>query len=115
MECHYHHFRQFANCLEPGFTVKETLDIIYGEENVSDIYIGPPDSAILTDEDSGDEEEGGAPDNLSGNQLLAEADLRITDGRELLPHPQTIETPGIHDEYTALSSSPEKKNIFRRD
>ncbi|KAF2889270.1 hypothetical protein ILUMI_16903 [Ignelater luminosus] len=39
--------------------------------NVSRIYTEPPDSNVLTDEDSGEEDNGGFIDNLSGHQLRA--------------------------------------------
>lgn len=35
----------------------------------------PPNSSILTDEDSGDEEEGGILDNLSGPQLASTVEM----------------------------------------
>ncbi|KAK9752887.1 Transposase IS4 [Popillia japonica] len=41
------------------------------------IFIEPPDANVLTDKDSGDEEEGGLVDNLSGQQLLAGAEVRL--------------------------------------
>ncbi|KAG5864381.1 hypothetical protein JTB14_011750 [Gonioctena quinquepunctata] len=37
----------------------------------------PPEANVLTDGDSGDEEEGDLVDNLSGQQLLAGAGLRV--------------------------------------
>lgn len=46
-------------------------------KNIEGIFIAPPDSAILTDEDSGDEDDGGLVDNLSGKQLLAGAEIRF--------------------------------------
>lgn len=44
--------------------------------NVDGIYIEPPKPGVLTDEDSGEEDEGGLADNLSANQLRASAELR---------------------------------------
>lgn len=57
-----------------GFTLQEALEMVYND-NVQDIFIEPPDSNILTDEDSGDEDEGGLIDNLPGSQLRAPAEL----------------------------------------
>jgi hypothetical protein len=43
--------------------------------NVAEIVIQPPDVNDLTDEDSGDEDGPGKIDNLSKNQLLANAEV----------------------------------------
>jgi len=69
--------------------VSEALDVLEGaydsqlgldadEEKYiePDIYIAPPDPGVLTDEDSDDEDNAGCIDNLSRNQLLAEAELK---------------------------------------
>ncbi|KAI4459501.1 hypothetical protein MML48_6g00004129 [Holotrichia oblita] len=60
-----------------GITLKEALDIAYDESDneLSAIYIEPPDSNILTDEDSGDEDDGGLVDNLSRRQLCVNAEI----------------------------------------
>lgn len=51
----------------------------------ADIYLTPPGDGQLSDEDSGDEEEGGEINNLNHRQLLAEGEGRIlaADGNEL--------------------------------
>lgn len=76
-----YHFRGLAAILAPGITVRYALDIIHDITDVEDIYIAPPEPDILTDEDSGDEDEGGTADNLSRRQLLADAEIRFS--REL--------------------------------
>lgn len=63
--------------------MKEALDIAYEEENVSQIYIEPPESQVLTDEDSGDEEDGGIADNLSAKQLRAGAEIVLDNSERL--------------------------------
>ncbi|KAF2887376.1 hypothetical protein ILUMI_18797, partial [Ignelater luminosus] len=45
--------------------------------DVSKIYIEPPNHGQLTDEDSGEDDEGGLADNLSANQLRAYAEIEI--------------------------------------
>lgn len=45
--------------------------------DVEGIYIAPPERAVLTDEDSGDEDIAGLVDNLTGKQLLAPAEIRF--------------------------------------
>lgn len=47
--------------------------------DVDQIYIEPPDTGIITDEDSGNEDEGGLVDNLSGPQLNTTAELYVRD------------------------------------
>ena len=43
----------------------------------ADIFIEPPENALNSDEDSGDEDAGGTLDNLSGNQLRASAEATV--------------------------------------
>ncbi|XP_031350462.1 piggyBac transposable element-derived protein 3-like [Photinus pyralis] len=45
------------------------------ESSVVDVFISPPDPSVLTDEDSGDEDEGGSFDNFCARQLDAEAEV----------------------------------------
>ncbi|KAF2883442.1 hypothetical protein ILUMI_22727 [Ignelater luminosus] len=56
--------------------LQEALAMMEEEDfNVSRIYTEPPDSNVLTDEDSGEEDNGGFIDNLSGRQLRARAEI----------------------------------------
>lgn len=65
-----------------GFTVQEALDMILEEEEINEnvdnpireVFLSPPEAAVITDEDSGDEVECGG-DNLNGRQLLSEAEV----------------------------------------
>nr|CAI5862644.1 unnamed protein product [Callosobruchus analis] len=72
-----------AAILQKGLTIQEAIiDIACGEtensnECVEAVYIVPPDRTKLTDENSGDEDEGGDFDNLSKHQLLADAEIRV--------------------------------------
>lgn len=51
--------------------------MVYEDDfEVQDIFTEPPDTNVLTDEDSGDEKEKSLVNNLSGQQLLAGAELR---------------------------------------
>ncbi|XP_046674878.1 piggyBac transposable element-derived protein 2-like [Homalodisca vitripennis] len=70
--------------LAEGFTVAEAVDVIEnfvddGNLDTSDvdIFIAPPENDILTDEDSGPEDEGGTINNLNGGQLSAPAEIRV--------------------------------------
>ncbi|PSN41060.1 hypothetical protein C0J52_18314 [Blattella germanica] len=72
--------------IEDGVTAEqEALDIINEEENkpqqdrseIDAIYIAPPEPDILTDEDSGDEEQAGLIDNLNGRHLRANAEIKL--------------------------------------
>ncbi|KAK9712116.1 Transposase IS4 [Popillia japonica] len=76
-----------------GFTLEEALQMVFSDDideiyiepqealqmvfsdDIDEIYIEPPDAAILTDEDSGEEDGGGVIDNLSGAQLRAPAEV----------------------------------------
>lgn len=65
-------------------TVNEVLDVLCEDEDSDgdllvpeSIFIAPPDPAILTDEDSGDEDSGGRAENLNARQLVADAEVRF--------------------------------------
>lgn len=67
-----------------GLTCQEAIELLLGGDGDEmpssvDLYIAPPDPAILTDEDSAEEDEGGLIDNLSGRQLLADAEIKFSD------------------------------------
>lgn len=81
----FRYFRGLAAILRKGLTVQEAIDIAFGEVDeinncIEAVYIAPPDPATLTDEDSGDEDEGGNEYNLNRRQLLADAELRTARG-----------------------------------
>lgn len=64
-----------------GLTVKEAIDILTGADEtlgIEALYITPPEASTLTDEDSGEEDGEGLVDNLSGRQLLADAEIRLS-------------------------------------
>jgi hypothetical protein len=57
--------------------LQEALEIAYNDDiDTEQIFIEPPDSNILTDEDSAAEDGPGLLDNLSGPQLRAGAEIR---------------------------------------
>lgn len=94
-----------------GLTLKEAIDLAYDSDDeniVSDIYIEPPDSHVLTDEDSGDEDEGGMVDNLSSRQLNAAAEIVFTSNNRLGTADEEGETlvkePTRHDVHPIASS-----------
>lgn len=70
-----------------GLTLQEALEMAYDESeemgNVRDIFIEPPESHILTDEDSADEDTGGLIDNLSSRQLSAPAEIVLSDNSRI--------------------------------
>lgn len=53
------------------------------DEDIAGIFIEPPDAAILSDEDSADEDEGGIIDNLTGSQLRSNAEIVFGDGHRI--------------------------------
>ncbi|XP_068083077.1 uncharacterized protein [Anabrus simplex] len=63
---------------ESGFSLAEALDIIYNDDIDGDVFIEPPIPNIDTDEDSGNEDEGGLADNLTSRQLLANAEIKLS-------------------------------------
>ncbi|KAG5879653.1 hypothetical protein JTB14_014979 [Gonioctena quinquepunctata] len=53
------------------------------DTEVAEVSIEPPESHVLTDEDSADEDEGGLAGNLSSRQLTAGAEIRFTNSRRV--------------------------------
>ncbi|KAK9687500.1 hypothetical protein QE152_g36226 [Popillia japonica] len=69
--------------LRGGVSLEEALNIVYENDiDIEEIYIEPPDSNVLTDEDSGEEDDGGLIDNLNRQQLLAKANVRLRNREE---------------------------------
>ena len=61
-------------------TVNEALDYLDELDKVGNLYTKPPDVGNLTDEDSGAEDDKTVfhPESLTGNQLLAPAEFRVS-------------------------------------
>lgn len=79
-----------------GFTLQEALEIAYNDD-VEDIFIEPPDPNVLTDEDSGDEDEGGLLDNLPGAQLRAKAEVVLSNKDRIGNFAETNNVPEINE------------------
>lgn len=61
------------------YTVADVVSILEEDDFLSaDIFVLPPEDATKSDEDSGPEDDDGHIDNLSGNQLRAEAEATVT-------------------------------------
>ena len=76
------------SCLGSDLTVQEALDILFCQEDneaptTDTIYTGPPEPAIESDEDSGDEDGGGTSDNLNRRQLTGQVEIRYNDVRDV--------------------------------
>lgn len=67
--------------------MSEALDMVYGDENIANqvdkIFIEPPETNIDTDEDSADEDEEGMVNNLTGTQLRAPVEIKLTDNTRM--------------------------------
>ena len=63
--------------------MKDVVDALAEDERnllaVDRIFISPPDVNMDSDEDSASEDEGGLVDNLTGRQLLADAEISLSD------------------------------------
>lgn len=57
--------------------------------NNVDLFIAPPGSSVLTDEDSAGEDEGGLLDNPSGRQLMASAEIKLPNNNIISTFPAT--------------------------
>lgn len=81
-------------------TLQEALEIAYADD-IAEIFIEPPDTGILTDEDSGDEDGGGLIDNLPASQLRAQAEVKLLNNDRL----------GFRTDVDAEFEQPDLKNI----
>lgn len=65
--------------LRPGLTVQEAVELLQAndatEQQPEMVFMEPPAASVLTDEESGDEEEDGYIRHLPGRQLLARAEV----------------------------------------
>ncbi|KAG5886393.1 hypothetical protein JTB14_025568 [Gonioctena quinquepunctata] len=69
-----------------GITLQEALYIAYASDSdteVAEVFIEPPESHVLTDEDSAAEDEEGLADNLSSRQLTDGVEIRFTNSRRV--------------------------------
>ncbi|KAG5865420.1 hypothetical protein JTB14_004459 [Gonioctena quinquepunctata] len=81
-------------------------------DNIEEIFIEPPDPNSLTDEDSADEDSGGALDNLSGRKQRSKVEIRLANSTERLTSENQededpLDTIAIDDE----SILPDKINL----
>ncbi|KAF2887411.1 hypothetical protein ILUMI_18762 [Ignelater luminosus] len=87
--------KPLSTILGPDISVQEALDIVLGDEGtnpVKEIFIAPPKPAVLTDEDSGDDNAGR---DFNRRQLLADADVRTVyekDTDETCIYPKSSES-----------------------
>jgi len=66
----------FCGCRH--YSVAEVISILDEEFQSADTFILPPEDPTSSDEDSGPEDDDGNIDNLTGNQLRAEAEASVT-------------------------------------
>ncbi|KAG8232458.1 hypothetical protein J437_LFUL012104 [Ladona fulva] len=83
----YFHAERRSVDLQGSLSLEEALRILAEDEDseveVADVFISPPEGNELTDEDSADEDKGGLVDNLTGRQLQAEAEIRLTSNERI--------------------------------
>ena len=65
------------------------------DENLeaTDVFIEPPAAAVVSDEDSGDEDVGGTVNNLNGRQLDAPCEVVLAPS-SVVPHTQDADIRG---------------------
>jgi len=87
-----------------GITLNEALEILGDVNEACDLYVEPTDVAELTDEDSGDEENFNMT-NLTGNQLLASAEIQFRTQRDQ----SVTERPGTSNQSSSPTTCPPRK------
>jgi len=82
------------------FSVQEVVAMLDDSgKGINQIFIEPPEAAILTDEDSADEDNGGLIDNLSDRQLRAGAQVVFADrSRDDVTDEQSSEQSSDNDD-----------------
>ncbi|KAG8274607.1 hypothetical protein J6590_104249 [Homalodisca vitripennis] len=99
-----------------GLKLRDALDILTGEHDdennqVESIYIGPPEPAVLTDEESADEDEGGLIENVLGKQLMAAAEIKFTDNTIISNMPSDGLTTNMENELPGESNDGPTTNM----
>ncbi|KAK4877378.1 hypothetical protein RN001_009884 [Aquatica leii] len=99
-----------------GLTLEEALQMAYNDDlDVDQIYIEPPEGGAITDEDSGEEDEGGLVDNLSRNQLNAQVQLVLHGEDVEFVEPETEHVEKVaYDDIEWIKGDLEKKlqNVY---
>ncbi|XP_039297544.1 piggyBac transposable element-derived protein 3-like [Nilaparvata lugens] len=96
-----------------GVTLREALEILEGDDidgDPSQVFIEPPDANIQSDADSGEEDGGGYVNNLSGKQLLSNAEIVFNSQ----PDKSTQEIPPIPSTSTGKSKEKRKSDNTRQ-
>lgn len=94
------------------------MDIAYDDGNVEEIFIEPPESCELTDEDSADEDEGGLVENLTSRQLSATSEVVLTNNERLGTESDFEEVtllPQISGSHLKLASKPDRPKFIEGD
>lgn len=103
-------------CCYRDLTLQEALDIAYASDNeaeVTDLYIEPPESEVLTDGDSADEDEGGLVDNLSKRQLEAGVEVCFSNNKRLGGPNDVPESSQIEQILTRSPDQAGNTNFFK--
>lgn len=80
-------------CYRRGFTLQEALEMAYINDT-DEIFIEPPDAAVLTDEDSAEEDDGGTLDNLNGRQLRSIVEIKLSNSERISTFEDTVAMEG---------------------
>ena len=100
------------------FSLKDVVDALAEDEsNLLDVdgtFISPPDVNMDSDEDSSSKDEGGFVDNLTGRQLLADAEISLSDGQTISNEAElraafSPQAPVTHNKWT------EEDFLFQQD
>lgn len=78
-------------------------------DDTDEIFIEPPEAAVLTDEDSAEEDDGGTLDNLNGRQLRSIVEIKLSNSERV----GTFEGPVVveEDKTEAVSViTPQREN-----
>lgn len=95
------HYYNMRFCFRGGLTLSEALDMVYDNDDIAnqvdEIFIEPPECNVGTDEDSADEDEGGMVHNLTGRQLRAPVEIKLTDNTRMGNN--SVEPSTVPDEH----------------
>ena len=94
--------------------MNEILNLLEEDNDVRDIFIQPPEEGDDTDEDSGkeDSETSLNPNNLSGNQLRAPAEFRVT-SKTVLDDTHFCSNDYMSQDYNDSESDKKKRKITK--
>lgn len=107
------HVATLPKCFRGGLTLEEALAMAYAEDlDVGEIFIEPPDSNVLTDEEPEDEDDNDI-NRLSGRQLASRTEITLTNSERIDSSDvnEVFTLPMTSDSFTWVEATNHRKSF----